>query len=53
MTFYMGGIIDHEIHVPVPVAMSSGEAEYLGAGTAAMSAAHFRMLHYDFETGNG
>jgi hypothetical protein len=49
MTFYMGGIIDHGTHVPVPVAMSSGEAEYLGAGTAAMSAAHFRMLHYDFE----
>ena len=44
-----GGTVDHSSTVPVPVAMSSAEAEYLGASVACMSAAHLRMLVYDFE----
>ena len=35
--------------MPVPVAMSTGEAEYLGAGSACVSAAHIRMLLYDLQ----
>jgi len=31
------------------VAMSTGEAEYLAAGNACMSAAHLRMLIYDLQ----
>ena len=41
--------MDHASHVPVPVAMSTGEAEYLGAGNACMSAAHLRMLLFDLQ----
>ena len=48
ITFLQGGAVDHSTYVPVPVAMSSGEAEYLGAAGAAISAAHLRMLWYDF-----
>ena len=48
ISFFQGGAIDHSTHVPVPVAMSSAEAEYLGAAGAATSAAHLRMLWYDF-----
>ena len=44
-----GGAVDHGSRVPVPVAMSTGEAEYLGAGNACMSAAHLRMLLYDLQ----
>ena len=40
-------MVDHASHVPVPIAMSTGEAEYLGAGNACMSSAHLRMLSYD------
>ena len=42
-----GGAVDHGSQMPVPIAMSTGEAEYLGAGNACMSAAHIRMLIYD------
>ena len=44
-----GGIVDHASQVPVPIAMSTGEAEYLAAGNACMSAAHIRMLLYDLQ----
>ena len=47
MSFVNGGMIDHASRVPVPIAMSTGEAEYLGAGNACMSAAHLKMLLYD------
>ena len=49
ISFINGGMVDHASHVPVPVAMSTGEAEYLGAGNACMSAAHLRMLVYDLQ----
>ena len=51
ISFFHGGAIDHASYtpVPVPVAMSSGEAEYLGAAGAAIAAAHLRVLWYDFK----
>ena len=33
--------------MPTPVAMSTSEAEYLAACSAAMATAHIRMLLYD------
>ena len=42
-----GGPVDHSSHLPIPVAMSSGEAEYISAATACMRASHLRMLIYD------
>ena len=42
-----GGPVDHSSHLPIPVAMSSGEAEYISAATACMRASHLRMLTYD------
>ena len=33
-------------HLPVPVAMSSGEAEYISTAVACMRASHLRMLTY-------
>ena len=44
-----GGAVDYGSHVPVPVAMSSGEAEYIAAAVACMRASHLRMLGYDFD----
>ena len=45
-----GGPVDHSSHLPVPVAMSSGEAEYISAAAAAcMRAYHLRMLIYDLK----
>ena len=41
------GPVDHSSHLPIPVAMSSGEAEYISAATAWMKASHLRMLIYD------
>ena len=43
----MGGAVDWGTNVPVPVAMSSGESEYLGTANCCMIAAYFRMLMYD------
>ena len=42
------GAVDYGSHLPVPVAMSSGEAEYISAAVACMKASHIRMLEYDF-----
>ena len=39
--------MDHGSTVPVPVAMSTGEAECLGVRNACMSAAHICMLLHD------
>ena len=36
-------------HLEIPRSMSSGEAEYMAAAVACMSASHLRMLGYDFE----
>ena len=43
--------VDYGSHlpVPVPVAMSSGEAEYISATVACMKTSHIRMLKYDFK----
>ena len=49
ITFSQGGAVDYGCHLPIPVAMSSGEAEYIAAAVACMRASHLRMLTYDFE----
>ncbi|MGH3055378.1 MAG: Ty1/Copia family ribonuclease HI, partial [Gaiellaceae bacterium] len=46
--FFHGGLVDYGCSVPVPVAMSTGEAEYLSAASGAMAAQHMRMLENDF-----
>ena len=46
-TIVQGGPVDHSSHLPIPVAMSSGEAEYISAAAACMRASHLRMLNYD------
>ena len=45
--FYQGGPIDHNTHVPGPVAQSSAEREYNAACTAGMALAHFSMLIHE------
>ena len=45
--FYQGVTIDHDIHVPGPVAQYSSESEYNAACTAGMALAHFRMLIHE------
>ena len=47
VTFKSGGSIDHMSHLPIPVALSSEEAEYLAASVACTAAQHIRMLNYD------
>ena len=42
------GAVDYGSHLPVTVAMSSGEAEYISAAVACMKASHIKMLEYDF-----
>ena len=44
-----GGPVDHSSHLPISVAMSSGEAEYISAAAACMTASHLRMLIYDLK----
>ena len=39
-----GGPVDHSSHLPIPVATSSGEAEYISAATACMRASHLQMI---------
>ena len=46
ITFIQGGAVDYGSHLPVPVAISSGEAEYISAAAACMRASHIRMLTY-------
>ena len=41
------GPVDYGSHLPVPVAMSSGEAEYIAAAVACMRASHICMIIYD------
>ena len=42
-----GGPIDHNSHLPIPVAMSGGDTEYIDSATACMRAIYLRMLTYD------
>ena len=43
------GAVDYGTHLPAPVAMSSGEAEYISAVVACMGASHIRMLVYNLK----
>ena len=49
ISLLQGGAVDYGSHLPVPVAMSSGEAEYIAAAVACMRASHLRMLIYDLQ----
>ena len=49
MILRQSGTVDYGSHLPVPVAMLSGEAEYISAEVACMKASHTRMLEYDFK----
>ena len=49
ISMFQGGAVDHNSHLPIPVAMSSREAEYIAAAVACMRASHLRMLSYDFD----
>ena len=50
LSLTQGGAVDYGSHLPVPVAMSSGEAEYISAAVACMKASHLRMLIYDLRS---
>ena len=43
-TIVQGGPVDNSSHLPIPVAMSSGEAKYIAASNACMRASHLHML---------
>ena len=43
------GAVDYGSHLPVPVAISSEETEYISAAVACMKASHIRMLEYDLK----
>ena len=47
--FLNGGLVEWGTSVPIPIAMSSAEAEYMAACTACMSMAHIKMLIYDIK----
>jgi hypothetical protein len=47
LVYCQGGYVHARSHVPVPVAMSSAESEYMSACSACMAASHLRMLLYD------
>ena len=47
--FVQGGIIDAQSTMPVPVALSSAEAEYMGACNLGAMICHLRDLTYEFE----
>jgi hypothetical protein len=44
MIFYMGGVVEHSIYMPDPVALSSAEAEYNEACLACMATAHLKQF---------
>ena len=44
MIFYHGTLIEANSTVPTPVAMSTAEAEYMGACCGTMAASHIRMI---------
>jgi hypothetical protein len=47
--YCQGGIVHARSHVPIPIAMSSAESEYVSACSACMAASHLRMLLYDYK----
>lgn len=47
--FVQGGLVDAQSTMPVPVALSSAEAEYMGACNLGAMVCHLRDLSYDFE----
>ena len=47
--FVQGGLIDAQSTMPIPVALSSAEAEYMGACNLGSMMCHLRELKYDFE----
>ena len=49
LTFYQGGLIAANSGVPLPVAMSSAQAEYMAACAASMQAAVVRSLLYNIQ----
>ena len=46
---FQAGAVDYGSHLPVLVAMSSGEGEYISAAVACMRASHIRMLVFDLK----
>ena len=49
ITFIQGSAVDCGRYLPIPVALSSGEAESISAPMAHMRASHLRMLMYDLK----
>ena len=49
ITMVQASAVDYGSHLPVPVAMSSGEAKYISAVVACIQASHMRMLVYDLK----
>ena len=47
--FIQGGVVDAQSTMPVPIALSSAEAEYMGACNAGAMLCHLNELLYDFE----
>ena len=47
--FYRGSFIEGNSSMPVPVAMNTAEAEYMGACNCCMALAHANMLIYDLK----
>ena len=47
--FVLGGIVDAQSTMPVPVALSSAEAEYMGACNLGAMLCHLREMQYDLE----
>ena len=47
ITFVQGGAVNYGCYLPVPVAMYSGEAEYIATAVVFESHSHLRMLIYD------
>ena len=44
-----GTAVEYGSHLTIPIAMSSGEAEYIASAVACMRASLLRMLGYDIE----
>jgi hypothetical protein len=47
--FVQGGIVDSNSSMPVPIALSSAEAKYMGACNLGAMTNHLRELMYEFE----
>ena len=49
ITMIQAGAVDYSSHLPIHVAMSSREAEYISAAVACMRASHIRTLVYNLK----